>query len=372
MTDPNAKPPPPPGSLAEDPPTVGPDILEETTPQDLAAQANVGFALDLEDVMPGAAVGAETLLAHNEPDVARRLGLTDGPRPTLTAGAPPAPAWTPPAAPLPSSPPASPAWEPAPPAAAAPSDAAGAADEPAGPDAQVLDEHEPDTPEDLAARALVGFALDLLDAPAAPPEAAEAPLAAAAPEEPLASPVTPSLVWQAQADLADVTSPLPDVPAGPPTAAPAAAPLSRAPSPTHASTHLATGHRQYPAAWAWAGLGAAPVMGRGARPSAGRRVAAEAPTAAGGGGLSAADEVLELAAVGKGTDGVTEMLLVFKDDVWAGVTCKLRMEPGGVRAVFVAPDDSARRTVDGMADEMLARMRRRGLRVGGYSVEVAR
>jgi hypothetical protein len=82
------------------------------------------------------------------------------------------------------------------------------------------------------------------------------------------------------------------------------------------------------------------------------------------------EELLDLAAVGKGADGVTEMLLIFKEDVLRGLTCKLRLEPKGMLAHFVAPDETVRRYVESTAEDLLTRMRRRGLKVAGWTVDV--
>jgi len=82
------------------------------------------------------------------------------------------------------------------------------------------------------------------------------------------------------------------------------------------------------------------------------------------------EDLLDLAAVGKGADGVTEMLLIFKEDVLRGLTATLRMEKEGMRAHFVAPDETVRRYVESTAEDLLARMRRRGLKVAGWTVVV--
>lgn len=294
------------------------EAVEDLTEQDLLARASVGFPLDLEPVLPGPAVGSETVLLETDMEAARRLRV----RGAVFEDSPP-PSSGDPLASLTLDPP------PAPFTAAA----------------------EPDAPPASSSEPLAGLTLD-------PPPA---PWTAAGPDVPTAD-LAPALPVKPVLPLGGTDAPTADLP---PAAPPPVTPVTYSlPHSGAAGLPLLAGQRQYAAAWAWAALGPAPVLGRQRRdPPRGPR-----PQQGGAG----ADELLDLAAVGEGPDGVTEMLLVFKDQVWAGVTCRLRMEPAGVRAVFVAPDDAARRAVNGMADELLARLRRRGLRVGGYTVEVGR
>ena len=53
-----------------------------------------------------------------------------------------------------------------------------------------------------------------------------------------------------------------------------------------------------------------------------------------------------------------------------GLTATLRMEKEGMRADFVAPDETVRRYVESTAEDLLARMRRRGLKVAEWTVVV--
>jgi hypothetical protein len=88
--------------------------------------------------------------------------------------------------------------------------------------------------------------------------------------------------------------------------------------------------------------------------------------------MALAEDLLEIAAVGKDPNGLTEMHLVFKEDVLRGLVCKLRFQPEGLHATFVAPDDSVRRYLESTAPDLVERMRRRGMRVAGWEVEVSR
>ncbi|MBI5496109.1 MAG: hypothetical protein HY904_13885 [Deltaproteobacteria bacterium] len=292
-------------------PVVGALTLEAPealTQDDLDARALVGFALDLEPFLPGPAVGSERILLEEDPDAARRLGV----RPDVSAP-PPAPAPSP--------------EEPAP--ATVPAEHAPAAALPAH-----------DTRDVDVEPVLEGAPLE-----PPPPPPLRAP-AAPAPSPPPAAPA-----WLASTGAAPAPPP-PTFEMPRPRVGPSQPPPS------------SPGARVYPAAWNWAGLGNPPVFGAGRAASRPARVAPET------GARAPMEELLDLAAVGKGDDGVTEMLLLFKEDVLRGLSCKLRLEPAGMRAYFVAPDENVKRYVEGTAEDLLARMRRRGLKVAGWTVEV--
>ncbi len=306
---------------------------EELTDDDLAARANVGFALDLEPFLPGPAVGSEVVLLETDPEAARRLGVR------MDVGI----------------------------AAVAPPPFAAAV---------VLEQAPPPTLDQV----------DPVGAAAAPPLVDRAPPQEDLPDvdvEPVLEPPPPAFEpasrrevhaspsWDAPPGLAASPAWMPPPPAPavvlPPPVLTPPPPMVDPPRPRGAPSlapPVAAGVRVYPLAWAWAGLGLAPQFGgrAGARPAPERGGAAE-PKAA-------MEDLLDLAAVGKGADGVTEMLLIFKEDVLRGLTATLRMEKEGMRAHFVAPDETVRRYVESTAEDLLARMRRRGLKVAGWTVVV--
>ncbi len=306
---------------------------EELTDDDMAARANVGFALDLEPFLPGPAVGSEVVLLETDPEAARRLGVR------MDVGiAAVTPALFTCAVALEQAPPPPP------------------------------DQRDPDAAVGAAPLVDVAPPQDLPDVDVEPVlEPPPSAFATDAHREPEAA----SRSWDAPPGLAASPAWMPPPPAPvvappPPVLTPPPA-MVDPPRPRGAPSlapPVAAGVRVYPLAWAWAGLGLAPQFGgrAGARPAPERGGAAE-PKAA-------MEDLLDLAAVGKGADGVTEMLLIFKEDVLRGLTATLRMEKEGMRAHFVAPDETVRRYVESTAEDLLARMRRRGLKVAGWTVVV--
>jgi len=265
------------------PPGLTVEAPEQLTEEDLRAREMVGFALDLEPLLPGPAVGSERILLETDPAAARRLGVRSE-------------------------------WQPAP--------------------SSPMTLEAPLPPPDPVEPDHHGVDLEPVLSPLLPPErGVEEPEAL---EDPVAMPPV---------DLARE--------------------VRRAFIPAHGNA-APQGARSWPVAWAWAGLGASPAFGgRMAQP-------ARPGTTPGAASPGSAEDMLELAAVGTDDAGVTEMLLIFKEDVLRGLTCKLRVEPGGLFARFVAPDETVRRYVDSTAEDLVARLRRRGMRVGGWTVEVAR
>ena len=87
-------------------------------------------------------------------------------------------------------------------------------------------------------------------------------------------------------------------------------------------------------------------------------------------GKTPAEDMLELALLGSDDDGEREIHLVFKEDVFGGLYLQLTQGPDGLFASFRVADASTRRAVEGRIDELLMRLRDKGLRVAGYEVTV--
>ncbi|MEW5852846.1 MAG: hypothetical protein AB2A00_28945 [Myxococcota bacterium] len=299
--------------------TLSLDAPEELTPEDLAARATVGFALDLEPVLPGPPVGSERLLLETDPDAAARLGVrADAPAPVV---------------------------DPAPPTDALASPTPAARDAHWDVDVEPVLEPpaflEPPPPPP-------SFSSEPPPPDPAPPVEAQLPETLEPPPPPAAAPVTP------------VVETPPVMPSMPPV-------MEVRPAPPRRPVKQDDGARRYPRAFAWAGLGESPSFAPAHAPS--RRTRAPAPEAT---GTSLMEDMLDLAAVGRDDKGVMEMHLIFKEEVLRGLVCKLRFEAAGLQALFVAPDETVRRYVESTANDLLDRMRRRGMKVGGWTVEVAR
>lgn len=82
------------------------------------------------------------------------------------------------------------------------------------------------------------------------------------------------------------------------------------------------------------------------------------------------EDMVDMMLVGDDEDGGQQIHLAFKDDVFGGLYLKLARTPDGLFATFLVPDDGARRAVNGQVDELLSRLRSRGMKIAGHSIEV--
>lgn len=300
---------------------------EEVTEEDLKARASVGFALDLEPVLPGPLVGSERLLVEQDPEAARRLGLPTQPAPASVSGAMPGESV------LTDQPP--------------PPSLLGAHETSVIHEADAVDVEpvlSPPPGEPGGYR--------MLDSPVTELESLGPPVTDA-PVSTLPLPISPP------PDLQLMEPPPPTVVAAPVVQRVADARPKPARSPLL---------RHYPRAFGWAGLGESPWFGPRTLPARAATAPLPLPTSP----ASLAEDLLDLAAMGKDESGVMEMHLVFKEEVLRGLVCKLRFEAEGLHARFVAPDETVRRYLDGTAAELIERMRRRGMRIGGWTIEVNR
>lgn len=83
------------------------------------------------------------------------------------------------------------------------------------------------------------------------------------------------------------------------------------------------------------------------------------------------EDMVDLCLVGD-EDGRHQVHLSFKDDVLRGLYVRLERRDDGLFACFFVADDTARRMLEGNVESMVARMRARGMRIAGYSIEVGR
>jgi hypothetical protein len=81
------------------------------------------------------------------------------------------------------------------------------------------------------------------------------------------------------------------------------------------------------------------------------------------------EDMVDMMLVGD-DDGQHTVHLAFKDHVFGGLYLKLERTPDGLHATFLVGDDIDRRGVEGQVDALLARLRDRGMRIAGHSVEV--
>jgi len=82
-----------------------------------------------------------------------------------------------------------------------------------------------------------------------------------------------------------------------------------------------------------------------------------------------ANELVEVVLVGTDSDSNKEIHLVFKEDIFAGMHLRLITTPIGLEAVFMVQDKNARRMIEGRADDMMARLSKRGLRIASHRIE---
>lgn len=82
------------------------------------------------------------------------------------------------------------------------------------------------------------------------------------------------------------------------------------------------------------------------------------------------DDMVEVVLVGKPEDGKSEIHLLFKEDVLQGLYLVLQRRSDGLFAQFTVGDDTSRRAVLGRVDELVARLRDRGMAIAGYDVAV--
>ncbi len=82
------------------------------------------------------------------------------------------------------------------------------------------------------------------------------------------------------------------------------------------------------------------------------------------------EDMVEVVLVGKPEGGRSEIHLLFKEDVLRGLYLILEKRDDGLFARFTVGDDTARRAVLGRVDELVARLRGRGMTIAGYDVVV--
>lgn len=108
-----------------------------------------------------------------------------------------------------------------------------------------------------------------------------------------------------------------------------------------------------------------------ARPAAGARGNDEADDDEGPRSRTDAlmEDMVDMVLVGD-DDGRHEVHLSFKEDVFGGLYLRLERREDGLFAWFHVGDAQARRAIESYADDMLARLRGRGMKIAGWDVVV--
>lgn len=94
-----------------------------------------------------------------------------------------------------------------------------------------------------------------------------------------------------------------------------------------------------------------------------------AVTSAGPSTDSLMEDMVDVMLVGD-DDGTQHVHLAFKEDVFGGLYLKLERASDGLFATFLVSGDRERRGVEGHVDLLLSRLRDRGMRITGHTVEV--
>ncbi|MFZ9887795.1 MAG: hypothetical protein ACO3JL_09860 [Myxococcota bacterium] len=83
------------------------------------------------------------------------------------------------------------------------------------------------------------------------------------------------------------------------------------------------------------------------------------------------EDLVDVVLVGDAAAGKAQVHRAFKEEVFGGLYLKLERGESGLYAVFTARSEMDRRAIQGHVDDLLARLRSRGLRIAGHRVEVS-